>query len=124
LVKEINMDIACIGGNASVSGNLVYGDERVVAIVYEPNLKGELIPFSIFTACNDNPNSGHREYDFEYCKQDQSLCFHFSGMGAGFYLNKMAFQEELPRAAVWWDRDVVSPKDGGAIYGTALSDES
>lgn len=95
--------------------------EQIAAIVYHPEgPKNVLLPFSVFTVqWIDRSKLGHgyppssfsrSEYDFDWCKRDASLYYHYTGGGGeNFYLNQMAFPKRKPLCAVWWDKSIVTP---------------
>lgn len=101
-----------------------HGDmERVVAIEYHP-FQGSMLPFSAFSTDNQNPTDYLHCYDMEWCKRDSVLYYHCSGSGTGFYIHPLCFPNKKPRCAIWWDRGIVSPTNGGNCSHRKLSDRT
>lgn len=86
--------------------------EKILAIEYFRDDSGKILPFSVFTAGSDNPDY-HSEYDFDFCKSNQTLYYHNSSMGCAFYVNKLANPSIPPSSFLWWDKSIHPESNDG-----------
>jgi hypothetical protein len=100
--------------------------ERVVAVEYHP-LNNRLFPVSVFTMSNDgSPRDGWISglYDFAWCKRNGALYYDLSGSGGRFYIHPLCRPNDPPRCALWWERSLVWPTNGGNCSHRRLSDKT